>query len=202
MPIGNQLLQYKWTFITILFLNSVFVASIADLMSLEYGYLLRGFSFSIAYVTSNLPFIVRLSTCLFNSRECLNDTFIYQILFLVFIIMMAFFYSSKFPERYAPGKFDYFFQSHQLFHFSSVGMITCKLYLLQKDALNCRKILMKILYFQPDVYTTFIPCLLNILIGSTFISVLLWYMVKMNTIYWNILSKRLTNYFIIYHLKH
>ena len=99
MPIGNQLLQYKWTFITILSLNSVFVASIADLMSLEYGYLLRGFSFSIAYVTSNLPFIVRLSICLFNSRECLNDMFIYQILFLVFIIMMAFFYSSKFPER-------------------------------------------------------------------------------------------------------
>ena len=63
---------------------------------------------------------------------------------------------------------------------------------------------MKILYFQPDVYTTFIPCLLNILIGSTFISVLLWYMVK-NEHYLleHPIKKKLTNYyFIINHLKH
>ena len=180
-PLEISLFQYKWTFIisiTILSLNSVFVASTADLMSLEYGYLLRGFFFSIAYVTSNLPFIVRLLTCLFNSRECLNDTFIYQILFLVFVILMGFFYSSNIPERYAPGKFDYCFQSHQLFHISSVAMVTCKLYLLQKDALNRWEILMKNPYFQPDVYTTFIPCLLNIVIGSAFISILIWYMDK------------------------
>ena len=180
-PLEIFLFQYKWTFIisiSFLSLNSVFVASIADLMSLEYGYLLRGFSFAIAYIISSLPFIMRLSICLFKSRECLNDTSIYYILFLVFNIMMAFFYSLKFPERYAPGKFDYFFQSHQLFHCSSVGMITCNLYLLQKDALNRQEILTKIPYFQPDVYTTFIPCLLNIVIGSIFILVIIWYMVK------------------------
>ena len=180
-PLEISLFQYKWTFIisiTILSLNSTFVASIADLVSLEYGYLLREFIYLIAYVTSNLPFIVRLSTCLFNSRECLNDTFIYQILFLVFIILAAFFQSSKFPERYAPGKFDYFFQSHQLFHISTVIMITYKLNFLQKDALIRREILTKNPYFQPDVYTTFIPCLLNIVIGSAFISLLIWYIVK------------------------
>ena len=57
-------------------------------------------------------------------------------------------------------------------------MATCKLYLLKKDALIRQEILTKISYFQPDVYTTFIPCLHNIVIGSAFISVLMWYMVK------------------------
>ena len=176
-----SLLQYKWIFIislTILSLNSIFTASIADLMSLDYGYLLRAFSYFIANTLSDLPFIVRLTLCLYEGRECPNNTLPYHVLAVIFSLFLMFFFTSNIPEKFSPGKFDYVFQSHQLFHIFSIAMLTCKLYLLPKDALNRWEILMKNPYFQPDVYTTFIPCLLIIVIGSAFISILIWYMDK------------------------
>ena len=180
-PLEISLLQYKWIFIiflTILSLNSIFIATTTDLISLEYGYLLRACSYFIANLLSDLPFIARLTLCLYEGRECPNNTLPYHVLAIIFTAFLMFFFTSNIPEKFSPGKFDYIFQSHQLFHISSIAMLTCKLYLLQKDALNRQEILMKNPYFQPDVYTTFIPYLLNIVIGSVFISVLIWYMDK------------------------
>ncbi|XP_041379377.1 progestin and adipoQ receptor family member 3-like, partial [Gigantopelta aegis] len=44
------------------------------------------------------------------------DEFIKLLLIYCLTLTMVFFYSSKIPERFSPGKFDYLFHSHQLFH--------------------------------------------------------------------------------------
>ncbi|KAJ3303296.1 hypothetical protein HDV03_004034 [Kappamyces sp. JEL0829] len=40
----------------------------------------------------------------------------YVILMACQYVLGAFFYASRIPERFWPGKFDYFFQSHQIWH--------------------------------------------------------------------------------------
>ena len=175
-----SLLQYKWIFIislTVLSLNSIFTASIADLMSLEYGYLLRAFSYFIANTLSDLPFIVRLTLCLYEGRECPNNTFPYHVLAVIFTVVVMFFYTSHIPEKFSPGKFDYIFQIHQFFHLTGVAMATTKLYYLPKDALIRQNILCSNSYFQPDIYSMFVPCLVTIVGGSAIVLVISWYFV-------------------------
>ena len=179
-PLEISLLQYKWIFIislTVLSLNSIFISTTADLITLEYGYLLRACSYFIANLLSDLPFIVRLTLCLYEGRECPNNTLSYHVLAVIFNVFLMFFYTSHIPEKFSPGKFDYIFQSHQLFHLTTVAVMTTKLYYLPKDALTHQNVLCSNSYFQPDIYSIFVPCLITIVAGSAMVLVISWYFV-------------------------
>ncbi|KAJ7059534.1 hemolysin-III related-domain-containing protein [Mycena amicta] len=47
------------------------------------------------------------------------------VLSAVLYIVGAFLYANRIPERFAPGKFDYFFASHQIFHVCVLAAVCC-----------------------------------------------------------------------------
>ena len=82
------------------------------------------------------------------------------------------FFVSKIPERFLPGKFDYLFHSHQLFHVTSAVLSFILLYTVQLDA--------QLLYSTPiynDYYvgsfsSTFFPFFKFFFIGILIIAIL------------------------------
>lgn len=80
----------------------------------------RVFMFASLIVACICPIIHRI---LIKDREEIYDFFIeleYYILSIVFCILGAIFFVSKFPEKHYPGKFDKILSSHQIFHIFSI----------------------------------------------------------------------------------
>ena len=65
-----------------------------------------------------------------------------------------FFFVSKIPERFAPGRFDYVGQSHQLFHVSAVVLTTSQMMMIPTDALVRRDTLSAWPDYRPDFSST------------------------------------------------
>ncbi|KAI0318510.1 hemolysin-III related-domain-containing protein [Amylostereum chailletii] len=59
------------------------------------------------------------------SKVCEELGFHWLLLSGALYITGALLYANRIPERFAPGKFDYFFASHQIFHFSVVAAALC-----------------------------------------------------------------------------
>ncbi|XP_061675017.1 membrane progestin receptor delta isoform X4 [Syngnathoides biaculeatus] len=80
---------------------------------------LRTLAFAGPFVFDSLPVFYRLLLCCggrCSPSEALLNHF-YQV---TFALLTCFLFTSHLPERLAPGRFDYFGHSHQLFHVSAV----------------------------------------------------------------------------------
>ena len=174
-PLEMPLFQYKQGVIAInviFALNAIFVSSMSRFYWQKQRYVLRAVSFLLAYIFSGLPSHLRFLVCAIEGKECLHDTLLHYIVCQIFGLLVLFFFVSKIPERFAPGKFDYFLQSHQLFHIACTAMTTLYLYIIPKNALTRQNLLAKYPYFLPDLYSAVLPYLFSIIIGTTIVSVL------------------------------
>ena len=180
-PLQVSFFQYKQALLflnVVISLNAICISSMSRFYWQKKRFVLRAVSFLLAYFSSSFPSLVRLLVCAVRGDECLHETIPHHIASQLFGILMIFFFVSKIPERFAPGKFDYFFQSHQLFHISGTGIITMYLFFLQKDAVNRRNTLSSNPYFLPDMYSTFLPYLFNITVGSVIVIILSYMTLK------------------------
>lgn len=85
---------------------------------------------------------------------------------------MAFFFVSKLPERLAPGRFDFFFHSHQLFHVAAAIVTTFQFYMIPIDAYLRREALTRDPAMLPSIATTLLPFGFVLLVGLAIIAVL------------------------------
>ena len=67
------------------------------------------------YVVLITPIVHRLIMCLVYSVHC-SESIEYHIKQMFLFVLSGFFFASDVPQRWHPGKCDYFLHSHQLFH--------------------------------------------------------------------------------------
>lgn len=129
----------------------------------KYRFYLRSLCYLPAYCTCIAPFLLRVISCFSVGEECMSDTLYLHFISIALTWLLLFFFVTKIPERFAPGKFDIFFQSHTLFHLSSVALTTIHMYILPLEA-EARKaaLLTKI---SPSFGTVILPFLTMISIG-------------------------------------
>ncbi|XP_012673373.1 membrane progestin receptor delta isoform X2 [Clupea harengus] len=81
--------------------------------------ILRTGAFVFPFLFDNIPLFYRLLICCGGScshTEALSS----HCYHLIFAFLTCFLFASHLPERLAPGRFDYFGHSHQLFHICAV----------------------------------------------------------------------------------
>ncbi|XP_061885179.1 membrane progestin receptor delta [Entelurus aequoreus] len=112
-------------FVPIAFGNSLFCTSLScysrslEVYSPNKSKVLRTTAFVVPFIFDNLPVFYRLLlSCGGSSNPSEEDlSHTYQV---SFALLTCFLFTSHLPERLAPGRFDYFGHSHQLFHVSAV----------------------------------------------------------------------------------
>ncbi|XP_053331117.1 membrane progestin receptor delta isoform X2 [Spea bombifrons] len=80
---------------------------------------LRTVAFVHPFVFDNIPLFFRLLLC-FGDGCTWNEAVPLHLYHLFFALLTGFLFASHLPERLAPGRFDYFGHSHQLFHVCAV----------------------------------------------------------------------------------
>ncbi|XP_056401854.1 membrane progestin receptor delta [Hyla sarda] len=81
--------------------------------------ILRTAAFVHPFVFDNVPLFYRLLFCF--GEDCnWNEAVPLHLYHLFFAFLTGFLFASHLPERLAPGRFDYFGHSHQLFHVCAV----------------------------------------------------------------------------------
>ncbi|XP_061633666.1 membrane progestin receptor delta isoform X3 [Phyllopteryx taeniolatus] len=80
---------------------------------------LRTLAFAVPFVFDSLPVFYRLLLCC-GGRCSPSEALLSHFYQVTFALLTCFLFTSHLPERLAPGRFDYFGHSHQLFHVSAV----------------------------------------------------------------------------------
>jgi len=107
----------------------------------RYRYTIRAMSFAPPFFINIIPVILRWFEC--QGEECILSSLPYHACAIMFTFLTVLPFVTKMPERLAPGKFDIFFQSHQLFHVSAVITTTNQMKLLLLDSRGRQEILTK-----------------------------------------------------------
>lgn len=81
--------------------------------------MLRVAAFVEPFLWDSFPLVLWLYTCDTNV-DCCGESRIYHIHQFACVITASFFYGSHFPERLAPGCFDYVGHSHNILHIFSI----------------------------------------------------------------------------------
>ena len=159
LPLGSVFYQYKYP----LLVYKVSLAIVATLLTClsrfywqKYRFAIRVLAFFLPYVSTSYPIATRvLTVCIPKGEECVMETLYLHTFneFLTFFI--AFFFVTKIPERFAPGKFDYVFQSHQLFHVTAAIQTLLIFYMMAIDTSVRRESLSKYDVIAPDFFSTF-----------------------------------------------
>ena len=174
-PLDNVLYQYKWTLIVacvIICCIATLQCSLSRFFWEKQRYLMRAGSYVLPYNAALMPFFLRMFTCIWTGEQCITETIPYHLMAFSTSLIMIFFFVSKLPEKKFPGKFDYFFHSHQIFHIAAAIMTSLQFYVNHRDA-NIRHSMLTVdPYFIPDVYTTFIPLLIVSIVGFSIIAIL------------------------------
>ena len=165
-PISSPLLKYETTFIIIhmiLCLNATVFSSLSRFYWVNYRFFIRAMSYFPCYISCIIPFVLRFLVCVSTGEDCLLDTLPLHFLSIFFSCALLFFFVTKIPERFAPGKFDIHCQSHTLFHLSAVLLTTTQMYMFPLDA-EARKesLLTKV---NPTLWTTFLPFVIVVAMG-------------------------------------
>lgn len=140
-PVGyaDWLFSYKKTFISIsviFTINSSILCSLTRFFCVKKRYIFRILSFIGPYILGITPFNLRMISCYQTGteEECVWYTMPFHFVGVIASVLMVFFFISKIPERYSPGTFDIFCQSHQLFHISAATITTIQFYVIPIDA--------------------------------------------------------------------
>ncbi|XP_046885097.1 membrane progestin receptor delta isoform X2 [Hypomesus transpacificus] len=112
-------------FVPIAIGNTLFCTSLScysRFLELQYPHtskILRTGAFVIPFIFDNIPLFYRLLLCCGGNCSH-SDALSSHCYHLLFAVLTCFLFASHLPERLAPGRFDYFGHSHQLFHICAV----------------------------------------------------------------------------------
>ena len=171
----SSLYEYKGivlTFEVALAVNATLFSGLTRFYWKDFRYVIRTLSFVLPYLVAVAPFMQRFLICLSTGKECVPETLPLHLSGFVLTFTLAFFFVSKIPERFAPGRFNTFFQSHQLFHVTAAIQTSIQMYMLPLDAQLRRESLRHIPGAIPNFYNTFLPFLLAELLGLVVVVVL------------------------------
>ena len=125
----------------------------------DYRFVIRVSAYAVPYMCGVAPFIHRVIVCWLYGTDCVPETMFLHILGVVLTILLTFFFVTKIPERLAPGRFDMFFQSHQIFHVLSACFTSLQMYFLPLEMQLRQDALSRVEGAVPSWETTFFPFL-------------------------------------------
>lgn len=173
--VHSLLYEYKGimlTFEVALAVNATLFSGLSRFYWKDYRFVIRTLSFVLPYLAAVGPFTLRLLTCLTTGEECVHETIPFHLLGFLLTFLLTFFFVTKIPERFAPGRFNIFFQSHQLFHVTAAIQTSIQMYMLPLDAQLRRESLRHITGATPNFYNTFLPFLFAELFGIVIVVIL------------------------------
>ena len=157
--LGSALYGYKYpilAYYVILTVGVTLVTSLSRFYWHRYRFIIRVLAYFLPYVNTTYPIAVRvLTVCIPTGKDCVKETLFLHILNGLLTLLIAFFFVTKIPERFAPGKYDYTFQSHQLFHLTAATQTLVVFYMIPIDAALRREIQSQYDTIRPDFFTTF-----------------------------------------------
>ena len=138
LPLSSQIYDHMFPVLCLHLLLCVcatILSSLSRFYWLKHRFVIRAVAFTPATLSSFLPLILRLTTCVSKGADCISHTLHLHILSMVVICLLTFFFVSKIPERFAPGKFDIScFQSHTLFHAWCILLTSIQMYIFPIDS--------------------------------------------------------------------
>lgn len=167
-PTSSIFIPYKWPILLGNMISAITASVLCGLSRffwVKQRFVVRAGAFVVPYITAIAPFLYRFLVCVFTGQECIFETLYLHVLTNALISVLIFFFVTKIPERFVPGRFDYIGQSHQLFHLTAVTITTIQMYMLPIDAVLRREELSRIPGLAPDVYSTFLPFTIVQVIG-------------------------------------
>lgn len=123
----------------------------------DYRFLVRAASYVIPYCFAIGPYLHRLWQCYYYGTDCVPETFVLHMLAVLFINLLVFFFVSKIPERFFPGRFDYIFHSHQLFHVCATCLTSTQMYYLPTEMAVRKQLMSQVDGGLPTWQTTLLP---------------------------------------------
>ena len=159
LPFGSVFYGYKYpllAYYVCLTIGATLITSLSRFYWHRYRFIIRVLAFFLPYVNTSYPIVIRLLTvCIPTGKECVVETLHLHVINEILIFFIAFFFVTKIPERFAPGKFDYIFQSHQLFHITAASQTLLIFYMMPIDTIARREGLSQYDAMQADFLTTF-----------------------------------------------
>lgn len=159
-PCSSQMFAHKPFILFLqvcLAISATLFCSLSRFFWHDYRFVIRTCSFVLPYLCVVQPFFHRLSICWQYGTDCVPETLFLHGLAMLLTILLTFFFVSKLPERLAPGQFDYFFQSHQLFHVCSACLTCVQMYFIPWEMVLRRQALSQVEGTMPSWETTFLP---------------------------------------------
>ena len=138
----------------------------------DFRFVIRSLAFVLPYSFATGPYLHRVYVCWAYGTDCVPETFSLHMCNIFFTNLLVFFFVTKIPERFSPGKFDRFFQSHQLFHLCGVTVSSMQMYFFPMEAMLRKEVLMEIKEAIPTWQTTLLPFMCAELLGLVVVFVL------------------------------
>lgn len=138
----------------------------------DYRFFIRVGAYSLPYTCSIGPFLHRMYVCQFHGTDCVPETMFWHVLAIVFTIMLVLFFVTKIPERLIPGRCDIFFQSHQLFHLSTVALTSVQMHFMPMEVKLRRDMMSVVEGAMPSWQTTLLPFVCAEVLGAMVVGLL------------------------------
>ena len=159
LPLGSALLAYKYPLLTcnlLLVVGATLLTCLSRFYWHRYRFVIRTATFLFPYLTVSSPNFIRIfMVCVPTGKDCTLESAFLYVLREGVMCVAVFFYATKIPERCAPGKFDYLFNSHQLFHIVTALHMFLVLTTCPIDAMSRKEALSQFESIAPDFWTTF-----------------------------------------------
>ena len=152
--------EKKWLVLSlqmVLAINAALFCSLSRFFWKNHRFTIRASAFVAPYILMMIPFLERVYVCVKTGNECIPETLHLHLLCVIVTHIVAFFFVTKIPERFSPGRFDIIGQSHQLFHIAAVILTSIQMYMYPKDAILRRDELAQVKDAAPEFHTTFLP---------------------------------------------
>ena len=174
-PVSSPCFSHKVLILTLEVLISTLATLFCGLTRFfwrNFRFLIRVLSFFLPWVCGIFPFAHRQWVCWQYGTDCVPETLFLHIAAIFITMVLVFFFVTKIPERFMPGKFDFIFQSHQLFHISAVILTTIQMYFLPIEMALRKTTLSQIEGTMPSWSTTFLPFISAGILGLVVVGVL------------------------------
>ena len=179
LPLSSSLYQHMYSLVCLHLLlsaASTLVSSLSRYFWVRQRFMVRALAYTPAYFMCIAPFSLRLLTCISTGQDCIWSTLHLHFISIVLTWVLLFFFVTKIPERFAPGKFDIFFQSHTLFHISAASLTTVQMYMFPIDCEARRTELVD--KIAPSFQGVLLPFMVMIAVGLSQILILTWLVVR------------------------
>lgn len=168
IPLSSSIYSYRTVLLGVevsVCVCSTLLAGLSRFFWRNYRFTIRALSYVPPYICATGPYFHRLWRCWQHGEDCVPETMKWHFLSIFFTFVLTFFFVTKIPERFMPGKFDTFFQSHQLFHLSAVMLTSIQMHMLPMEAVLRKTVLTQVIGYMPTWKTTFLPWFCALVLG-------------------------------------